>query len=150
MRALSPAKPDLWSMLLGSPEAPAALKHHTITISAGHRAKHGSAGPFGARLGGAALPDMEKLEEAGLLSKDALSPESRYAFGDMLSVAGDDRHHEVRQTVEARLHQRHADDDEYEQERNQSNHTEPGGETLHQSRAVYRRDTHPTAPLELS
>jgi hypothetical protein len=54
MRALSPAKPDLWSMLLGSPEAPAAVKHHTITISAGHRAKHGSAGPFGARLGGAA------------------------------------------------------------------------------------------------
>jgi segregation and condensation protein B len=40
------------------------------------------------------LPDMEKLEEAGLLSKDALSPESRDTFGDMLSVAGDDRHHD--------------------------------------------------------
>jgi segregation and condensation protein B len=40
------------------------------------------------------LPDMEKLEEAGLLSKDALSPESRDAFGDMLGDADDDRHHD--------------------------------------------------------
>ena len=40
------------------------------------------------------LPDMEKLEEAGLLSKDALSPETRDAFGEMLDVASDDGHHD--------------------------------------------------------
>lgn len=40
------------------------------------------------------LPDMEKLEEAGLLSKDALLPEARDAFGDILGDAGDDRHHD--------------------------------------------------------
>jgi segregation and condensation protein B len=40
------------------------------------------------------LPDMEKLEEAGLLSKDALLPEARDAFSDMLGVAGDDGHHD--------------------------------------------------------
>jgi hypothetical protein len=37
---------------------------------------------------------MEKLEEAGLLSKDALLPEARDSFGDRLGVSGDDRHHD--------------------------------------------------------
>ena len=37
---------------------------------------------------------MEKLEEAGLLSKDALLSEARDAFGDMLGVAGDDGRHD--------------------------------------------------------
>jgi hypothetical protein len=32
------------------------------------------------------LPEMEKLEEAGLLSKDALLPEAHDAIGDMLGV----------------------------------------------------------------
>jgi AcrR family transcriptional regulator len=40
------------------------------------------------------IEDMEKLEEADLLSKDALLPEARDAFGDMLGVVGDDGHHD--------------------------------------------------------
>jgi segregation and condensation protein B len=40
------------------------------------------------------LPDMEKLEEAGLLTKDALLPEGRDAFGEMLGGASDDGHHD--------------------------------------------------------
>jgi segregation and condensation protein B len=40
------------------------------------------------------LPDMEKLEEAGLLSKDALLPEARDVFTDMLGDADDGDHHD--------------------------------------------------------
>jgi hypothetical protein len=40
------------------------------------------------------LPDMDKLEGAGLRSKDAPLPEARDAFSDVVGVTSDDGHHD--------------------------------------------------------